>query len=196
MKVDRKEVEKALELCKKNKQLFDKIGISKFESIAEELEKTLFAIELEDKYGIIGVKKNMVHGYGDNIYVEINDYLYIASMGKKYSRIVAWSVDGKQPENENLFVVDFPTGPYVLGDDYPIELFQKMWDEIKSYKHKYRDDHNKCIYFTLENAAPVANAFAGILQKYYEIYRSESNEKRVQFLKDEISRIEKMEVNA
>jgi len=67
--------------------------------------------------------------------------------GEKYGRHISWSDDGKQPEDELLLVISFPTGAYIFGDDYPTEFFKEFFQELKTYNPKYTDTTNKTLYF-------------------------------------------------
>ena len=188
--MNREMVEKALNVCKKNAQLFKDIGVVEFNNAYKETSNVLYAIKLQEDYGIKDITTYMVKDAEPNVFVKISEYAYIASMGKKYSRTISWSVDGSQPEDEVMFVLHFPTGAYIFGDSYPEELFKDMWDEIKTYEFKYVDDMNSSIYFSLENAAPIANEFQNILQKYNKRFKDEANIRRAAELRRELEKLE------
>jgi hypothetical protein len=188
--MDREMVEKALNVCKKNAQLFKDLGINEFNTVYKATSNVLYAIKLQEDYGIKDITVSMVKNAEPNVYVNINEHAYIASMGKKYSRTISWSVDGSQPEDEVMFVLHFPTKAYIFGDSYPKELFKDMWNEIKTYNFKYVDDVNSNIYFSLENSAPIANEFQNILQKYYKRFKDEANMRRAVELRRELEKLE------
>ena len=188
--INREALEDALKICNENKQLFADIGISDFNRVCYEVNRLLYAFKLQEDYGILCVKPNMVQNLEPNVYVRINDNMYIVSMGKKHNRTISWSVDGRQPEDEIMLVISFPTGAYIFGDSYPKELFERMWTEIKSYGFKYADDMNNNVYFSLDTAAPIANAFRNILNKYYKIYKDEANLRKVNELRRELEKLE------
>lgn len=191
--MNREMVEKALNVCEKNAQLFKDIGVVEFNKVYKATNNVLYAIKLQEDYGIKNINVDMVKNAEPDVYVMIGEYAYIASMGKKYSRTVSWSADGRQPEDEIMFVLQFPTGAYIFGDSYPKELFKDMWDEIKTYDFKYVDDVNSNIYFSLENAAPIANEFQNILQKYYKRFRDEANIRRAAELRRELEKLGNIE---
>ena len=188
--MNREMVEKALNVCKKNAQLFKDIGVVEFNNAYKATSNVLYAIKLQEDYGIKDITTYMVKDAEPDVFVKISEYAYIASMGKKYSRTISWSVDGSQPKDEVMFVLHFPTGAYIFGDSYPKELFKDMWDEIKTYEFKYVDDMNSNIYFSLENAAPIANEFQNILQKYYKRFKDEANIRRAAELRRELEKLE------
>ena len=51
-------------------------------------------------------------------------------------RSISWSDDGRQPKNETLLYISYPTGAYIFGGDYPTEFFQKFFLELKTYNPK------------------------------------------------------------
>lgn len=187
---NREMAEKALKVCKQNNQLFSDLGISNFSNSYSEVEKTLYAIRLQEDYGLTLVRRDMVRHVEPDVYVRMSEHMYIASMGEKYRRHISWSADGRQPEDEVLLALTFPTGAYIFGDSYPVNLFNEMWEEIKTYDFKYVDDMNHNIYFPLENAALIANAFPGIFDKYYKRFRDEANVRRAQELRRELEKLE------
>lgn len=188
--INQEMVEKAFKICEENKQLFSDIGISDFGRTCNEVEKLLYSIKLQEDYGILNITRNMAQCIGSNVFVRINDNMYIASMGEKYHRTISWSADGRQPEDEIMLVLSFPTGAYIFGDSYPTELFARMWEEIKSYGYKYVDDINHNVYFSLDVAAPIANGFRDILNKYYKIFKEEANIRRAEELRRELAKLE------
>lgn len=149
----------------------------------------LFELELKEKYGLdVGGKINSLD------WNRFDDYRTIGIFGKEYRRTISWPDDGKQPKNEYLFEISFPTGAYTFGDDYPVDLFRSFWDELKSYGPKYTDTHNNNLYFTLKNSAVIFNNFRKILQKYSDIYRSEVNKRKIEVMKAEIAKLEEGEL--
>lgn len=188
--MNRETVEKALKICDRNKQLFEDLDMFEFRKFYDEIKKTLYSIRLQEDYGIHGVTRNMVQSAEPDVYVRINDYMSVMSMGERYRRTVSWSVDGRQPKDEVMLVIGFPTGAYIFGDSYPTEFFEELWSELKSYGPKYVDDMNHNIYFPIEEAAPIANAFRGILDKYYKRWRDEANIRKAAALRKELEKLE------
>lgn len=188
---EREMTEKAIGVCKRNKKLFEDLDISDFARAYESAKKKLYAIKLREDYGIPKIIDSMVVSAEPDVYVRIDDGMYIASMGKQYSRPISWSADGRQPKGEVMLEICFPTGPYILGNDYPKELFAEMWKELKTYDFEYVDDVNHCLYFPLDKAAPIANAYRDILSKYRKRYRDEVNIRRAAKLRLELEKLEK-----
>ena len=128
----------------------------------------LFGIELKEKHGFNVNPKNI--NSLDSI--RFNDFMYLGWHGKKYNRTISWEDNGKQPKDELLLVLNFSTGAYIFGniseDDYPKELFQEFFQELKSYKFKYIDSVNHYLYFDMDNAGKIFNEFPHVLAKYYE----------------------------
>lgn len=190
MKYNQELIKKATKVCYENKKLFSDIGISDFIMVCDGVRKISYAAKLEKDYGIQDITLSMIQGSESNVYVRINDNMYIASMGEKYRRKISWPADGRQPDDEVMLVVSFPTGAYMFGDSYPTELFERLWEEIKSYDFKYVDDMNHNIYFPLDVAAPIVNGFHDLLSKYYKIFEEEANARRVEKLRQELARLE------
>lgn len=186
----REMVEAAIKVCKKHKKLFEDVGITDFSRVCNEAEKALYAIVLEEDYGFRRVTPSMVINVAPSVYVNIDNGVSIVSMGEKYGRTITWPTDGRQPVDEVILMIRFPTGPYVIDRSYPEALFREMWAEFKSYDFKYIDDVNHCIYFPLDKAAPVANAYRDILQKYRKRFKDEADIRRIAELKQELEKLE------
>ena len=156
--------------------------ISDMESKAK---KHLFGIELKEKYGFNVEPKDI---YSCD-WVNLGDYKSIGWFGEKYRRTISWSVDGKQPEDELLLDIGFSTGAYIFGDDYPKELFQKFWLELKSYKPKYCDEVNNHLYFDIKSASKIFNEFGEILKKYNEINKKDHILRQIKKNKEELKKL-------
>ena len=150
-----------------------------------------FGVELKEKFGL-GIDPREVTN--TNFY-RVDDYRFVGWYGEKYGREISWSDDGRQPEDELLLEISFPTGPYIFGEDYPVELFREFFLELKSYEPKYVDSSSKCLYFSMENASKVFNAFPEILKKYQDKYEVWHRKKEIERLRQELSNLLKKEEN-
>lgn len=151
----------------------------------------IYAIELKEKYGL-NIDPKRVESLDYN---KFGSDKTICMFGEKYSRKISWSVDGRQPEDENLFILSFPTGAYIFSDgdtdrDYPTEFFQKFWLELKTYKPDYIDEMNHCLYWRLENAKEMFNSFENVLEKYNQLNKQNITQRRIERLKAELSKLE------
>lgn len=160
-----------------------------YKDLKNKSEYHLFGLELKEKYGL-DIDPKEVYSLD---YQKFGEYKVIGRFGEKYRRTVSWSDDGKQPEveGEMLFSLCFPTGGYIFGgtifgNDYPTEIFQEFWLELKSYNPKYSDTVNHCLYFSLENAAPLFNSFSEIKKKYHEKNVVDAKKRKIEKLKKEI----------
>jgi hypothetical protein len=102
----------------------------------------------------------------DSIYGQ--DYM---TLGFYYGeRIISCPDDGRQPSNEWLMRISFPTGAYVFGNyfkgEYPTETFGAFFEELRSYGPKYSDTPNKSLYFSSDNARQVYEAFDEIFERH------------------------------
>jgi len=146
-------------------------------------KKHLFGIELKEKYGLNVDPTQDIYSCD---WINFGDYRSVGWFGEKYRRTISWSVDGKQPEDELLLDIGFSTGAYIFGDDYPKELFQKFWLELKSYKPKYCDEVNNHLYFDIKSASKIFNDFKSILNKYSEINKKDYILREIKKNKEEL----------
>lgn len=85
------------------------------------------------------------------------------------TRSISCSDNDEQPFNEYLYKLSFPNGAYEFGDDYNNTLFNKFFNELKSYNPKYCDTPNHSLYYTPENSKAIYDAFPSILKKYHDL---------------------------
>jgi hypothetical protein len=115
--------------------------------------------------------------------------LYKESNGRQ----ISWSDDGRQPENEWLCLISFPTGAYIFGNifknEYPKETFNKFFEELKSYGTKYCDTNNHKLYFTSDVAHKVVKDFPEIFKKYKAMCQEEYDRQCVKELEAELSKL-------
>jgi len=175
-----------LDVLKKHKDvcIYD---VSELDSLAK---KHLFAIELREKFGL----NIELHDITSLDYNRLGEHVSIGMWGTKHDRKISWSDDGKQPENELLLVISFPCGAYIFGNssanDYPTELFNEFFEELKTYNPKYTDGHNHTLYFSTENASKIFNEFQRILRKYHELNTIDAKKRKIKRLQEEIAKIE------
>jgi hypothetical protein len=149
----------------------------------------LFGVKLVEKYGFElepeSIKSTDWQKLKENIHIGFWD-------GEL--RKISWSDDGSQPNKETLLCISYPTGAYMFGGDYPTEFFEKFFLELKTYKPKYIDSVNKSLYFSLDNAGKVYNAYDSIIKRYYEENKEDlkkRNKKRnIKKMKDELAKLE------
>lgn len=183
-------LKEAKKICIDNEQMFKSLGIKSFSDVVNETTRAEYANVLCEDYGLTGITADKISRSFPNIYIKVSDFAYIASMGSKYQRTISWSADGRQPKDEVMFILTFPTGPYAIGEEYPKELFMEMWNAFKSYGFKYVDDVNKNMYFELTNAAPIYLEHYNIVRKYWQKYREEADKRRAEKLRTELAEIE------
>lgn len=146
----------------------------------------LFGIELKEVYGF-----NIDPKYIRSLEcVDLSQHAKIYLMGEKHGRTISWPDNGEQPNGELLLVIQFPTGAYIFGQDYPKELFQKFFRELIDLKPKYTDIHNSCLYFPMEIAGNVYNQFNEIYKKYHDINQVDYKQRKIQKMKDELAKLE------
>lgn len=158
-----------------------------YNTLDRQSKNHLFGVELQEKYGL-DINPLDIHSLD---YICFGDHRSIGWWGEKYRRTISWSDDGKQPEDELLLCLGFSTGAYIFGDDYPVELFQEFWQELKTYNFKYIDTTNKNLFFSMENAGKIFNEFPVILKRYSEINRGQAKERQIKKLQAELEVLNK-----
>jgi hypothetical protein len=162
----------------------------------DELERKskihIYGLELKEKYGL-NIKPEKINAIDYNSFGEFKK---VGWFGEKYRRTISWSVDGRQPNDELLFTVSFPTGAFIFGDgsmfnkDYPTDFFKKFWLELKTYKPDYIDEVNHGLYWKIENAKDAFNSFDDVLGKYHELNREDIKQRRIQKMKEDLAKLE------
>lgn len=157
----------------------------------------LMLIEWYEKYGL-----KISHDYKpySNNYFRVSDYLtfsyYKDAKKEKDSgrggRYISWPDYDKQPKNEWILEISFPTGAYIFGDDYDYQqqVFQDFFEELQSYEPDYSDSHNNNLYWKLENAKAVYEDFNGVLNKYRERNQTEFKQRKADKLRKELEKLE------
>lgn len=171
------------EVAKQHRELIEDIHFRPLEEKLQELELSeLFNMKLECA-GYSWYEKYL--GYGQ----KANVGLY----SEELNRQISWSDDGRQPENEWLCVISFPTGAYIFGDyfkdQYPKETFNAFFEELKSFGTKYYDSMNHSLYYTSDVGYKVVEAFPEIFKKYKDMCQQEYERQRVKELEAELAKL-------
>lgn len=136
--------------------------------------------ELQEEFGIA----NLV--YCSHTWFKCGYYSTIGLFGEEHNRTISWPDDGRQPEDEWLYHISFPTGAYIFGEDYCTCTFDEFFAELKTYNPKYLDSANHSLYFTSDTAAKVHAALPELLKKYGSLVQNEINVKRILKLQEEL----------
>ena len=101
--------------------------------------------------------------------------------------------DGKQPKKEWLMHIRFPSGAYVLGKRYPKEIFNQMFEELKTFNPKHVDTANNSLYFPLgqdhKETVQVFLELENIVEKYTRIDQDSRKAERIAELRKEIEKL-------
>lgn len=123
-------------------------------------------------------------------YIRLTNNMTLSLFCEGCGREISWPDDGKQPSPGWYLVISFPSGAYTLNRYYPKELFNKFFEELKSFGAKHVDTCNHLLYFTLdENPEParkVYKAYDGILKKYYDMSKEEMLSNEIAQAKEEL----------
>lgn len=176
-----KAYEEIIEVLKKHKD----ICAYDIEDLVLTAKKHLFGTELKEKYGL-NLEPRDVYALD---WVKFGQYISIAWWGEKHRRTISWSDDGKQPVDELLVVISFPTGAFIFGSDYPKKMFQDFFQELKTYNPKYTDTANNCLYFAIEESSKVFNDFPAILKKYEEKNIVDAKKRKIRALKEQLAEL-------
>jgi hypothetical protein len=172
-----------LELLNKYKD----ICIYDFDELQYKIKCHLLGIDLKEKFGFDIEPKDIKN----HDWIRFDDWRVIGMFGGKHKRTISWSDDGTQPADELLLEIGFSTGAYIFGEDYPIDLFNKFFLELKAYQPKFSDTTNRNLYFAMDNAGKIFNDFHSILSKYYKINQEDCKRRKIEKLKKEIAEMEK-----
>lgn len=182
LEATKKAYNEILKAMKKHKD----ICVFDIETLERQSNIHLYGLELKEKYGL-DIDPKQVKSTSFN---EFHGYCRLYKVGKDFNNSISWSDDGRQPDNELLLNIAFPTGAYIFGEDYPKVLFQKFFLELKSYNPKYTDSHNHCLYFSMDNAKDVFNNFVAIYKKYCEINKEDFKQRKIERMKADLAKLE------
>jgi len=177
------------------------------------VEKTTWSSDPEEyikKIVEIAQNQKKIHEFNDKYWVWIP---YSSSFGWNYCKIsdemniiyfkdaeedkkkrswcyISRSDDWRQPKEEQLLNIRFSTWAYFLSSAYPIDTFELMRQELKSFWPKYCDTKNRWLYFTLDKCRDVCSKYPDIVKKYKEIAQKESKEKEKEILREKLKKLE------
>lgn len=171
-----------LKVSKKYSDIFDDDSIVPRTS---SIEGIIRALEVSDRFGI--PLQNIA--YGGSSYVPKKAYDEWTRIALHSKGSISYSDDGRQPDDEWLFRIQFTTGAYIFGQSYPTETFNAFWEELKSYNPAYCDTANHSIYFRDDVAKVVYDNFWDIFSKYKSIVGEELKAKRKKELEDELAKL-------
>lgn len=171
-----------LGVVKKYEDEFKRSSVASVHSIKREIER----LEKEEEFDIPLTRA------GDGYFSVVGAYdnwsrvLYFSDDN---GRSISWSDDGRQPENEWLYVIAFTTGAYIFGQSYPTEVFQSFFTELKQFEPKYCDTANKELYFTPDKAKAAYESFWEIFDRHKAMVEGELKKKRKEKLLEELKKL-------
>lgn len=186
-----------LEVCQKHSALSERFhNFDDVKDMERSAQDHLMLIEWYEKYGLKIDHNHKPHSYK---YLSLSNFMRFnfyddAAKDKqeRSGRYISCSDDDRQPHNEWLLGISFPTGAYIFGRDYDgqQQLFKDFFQELKSYSPDYADTINKNLYWKLENAKPIYEGFQAILEKYHERNKAELSQRKIESLRKELSELE------
>ena len=169
---------------------------STLKDVKKKAENVVIRHKFEKEYGLVlddSARLSEYDYYKKSSYESISFYKDGYKCHKEGNgRSVAWSEDGKQPVDEWVYSIGFSTGAYMFGDDYEGQkkLFQRFFEELRTYKPDYEDLHNNYLYWKVKNAKDIYTNFNEVLKKYRELNQSELESRKIAKLKEEITKLE------
>jgi len=154
--------------------------------IRGELSSRILWMELSEKFGIEITDNHSPQGD----YCRLSGHQFIGLYGEKHNRTISWPDDGRQPNNEWLYEISFPTGAYIFDREYPQVTFQAFFNELKTYSPAYIDSANHNLYFTHENAKAIHDNFVAIFNKHKALVDEELKLRRIEELKKELTKLQ------
>lgn len=149
------------------------------------LSSAILWMDLSEKFG---VTINNPSDMGSD-YCRLSNHQFIGLYGADHNRTISWPDDGKQPDNEWLYVISFPTGAYIFDKEYPQIIFQEFFNELKEYSPKYIDSANHNLYFTSEQSKEVHDDFHEVFKKYKSRVDKEIKTKKIYELQKELEKL-------
>lgn len=175
-----KKILKVIKSCAKSAYLDSTVDIS------YRLEQLITREEIQESFGI---NLSNCRDHSDTFF-KIDYEQFIAKYGSKYNRTISWSDDGKQPKDEWLFVISYPTGAYIFGDDYQQETFKQYFEKLKGFEPKYVDTVNHNLYYTADKAKAVYEKVNEVLKKYRAIAEENRKESKIEALKKQLEALQ------
>lgn len=175
-----KKILKVIKSCAKEVKLDSSIDIS------YKLEQLITREEIQESFGI---NLTNCRESGDT-YFKVGYEQFIAKFGGDTNRTISWSDDDTQPKNAWLFVISYPTGAYIFGDDYQQETFKKYFDELKGFEPEYVDTVNHKLYYTADKAKAVFEKVDEVFKKYRAIAEENRKESKIEALKKQLEALE------
>ena len=158
-------------------------------------QKHLMLIEWYEKYGLKINHSDVPDGMNHWKIGSHMSFSYYGNAKEELSqgsgRFISWEDNNKQPHEEWILGIRFPTGAYIFGEDYDGQnkLFQDFIGELKGFSPDYTDSRNNGYYWKLNNAKAVFEGFGGLISKYNARNASELKQRKIAKLENELSKL-------
>ncbi len=175
-----KKILKVIESCAKDTMLDSSVDI------AYNLKLLITREEIQESFGI---NLKNCYNYGPTCF-KVGEDQYISKYGSKHGRAISWPEDGRQPEDEWLLAIRYPTGAYIFGEDYQQATFNEYFNELREFEPKYVDQANHCLYYTADKAKAVYEKIDEIFKKYRAIAEDNRKAGKIEALKKQLAELE------
>lgn len=150
------------------------------------IEDKIFTRDLIENFGWVIPD----HITGNSDWFNISSEICAGTYGGNTGREIAWEDNNQDPCGEFLLRIYFSTGAYFFGGDYDTTFFKGFMTELNGYGPKFKDSQNKSLYYSKEKAGLILKDYPGIVKKYCELYKAESNKRKANKLREELQKLE------
>ena len=153
-------------------------------SICENI-KEKYGLDLSNRNVFSGFSVSSIDRFSANVYMNGGDG-YVGSITGIYN-------SAKQPKSSQILLkISHPTGAYIFGDYYPVDLFNEFFSEvIENTMVEYCDHVNHSLYYTLENTMDTLKKYDEIYKKYIEKNKENYRRIMIERKKHEIEALER-----
>ncbi len=127
---------------------------------------------------------------GNSDYCRLYDHVSIGVWGKENRRMLSMSDNGKQPNNEWMLSVCFPSGAYILSKEYVKDVFDDFFNEILKFNAAFVDTTNHNVLFYPKDAKAIYDALPSLITKYRELAQLSAIDAKRERLQKELAELD------
>ena len=175
----------------------------KFDSTIDSRSYIKSMLSCLDSYEIFGIDFEIKYGssFNNGNWLPLLNYCHIMKFNPEHNKI---HNSKEQPGHEWLYQISFPTGAYIFNldeyfsdifnlDKYFPDIFNDFWEELKTYKYKFIDNMNRCIYFSPDNARAIHDNLELIIEKYRKLATIKFREVQIKRAEDKLAELKKIQ---
>jgi hypothetical protein len=178
--MDSKTLYKDKAVYQKLEKIIKKYDLPQLSDIAYQINKMIEHCKLYEKWGI----NYWEWGYSINKFCNAS-FIKRSPYSNEYKKNQALGTD------REYFLIYFPTGAYIFGDEYYSDLFCEFFDKLVEITQPfYVDELNHELYYTEENAGKANDAVEPLYKEYKEKYQLLKKERKIKELKAQLAEME------